>query len=102
MANLLGELPRGWWGQELPGYRDQPAFATYFLYEYSGLPPIERGLDDDLHWLLVEPSLPGSLAERHPLDPDPIREATSEQLDLLVGSRTPDCAGLISQFHRSR
>ena len=86
MADLLERLPRGWWGVELPGYRDHPAFTTYG-FDSGALPPIERDLDDELRWLLNEAPVPASLAERHPFDPEPHRGATREQLDLLVGSR---------------
>jgi hypothetical protein len=85
VSDALKELPRGWWGTDLPGYRGCARSATYCFYD-SPPAPIERELDDELRWLCSESTVPESLAG-DPHAPTPSRQATAEQLSLLVGSR---------------
>lgn len=73
-------MRRGWWGIELPGYRE--AGATYERLDVS-LPPIERELDEQLAWLRAQPAVPESLAVA-PASPDPIRPADGSGLAALV------------------
>lgn len=84
-------LARGWPSIELPGYREHPAnLATYSIFEYERLPPLERHLDDQLSWLLAEPSVEHSLAGGHSNEGDPVRPATGADLDALTeGSAVP-------------
>jgi hypothetical protein len=39
----------------LPGYREDPVGHTYGRFTVDELAPIERRLDDQLHWLLEQP-----------------------------------------------
>jgi hypothetical protein len=87
VAKGLPRLRRHWPSIELPGHRDHRTDATYSTFDYEALPPIERELDDDLRWLRAEAPVEGSLAERLPDDPKPSREATADQLELLLGGR---------------
>jgi hypothetical protein len=97
----LPELPRRWWSVDLPGYRDYPTYATYAAFDYEALPPIERKLDDDLAWIQREPVVMDSLGERPRGDPGPRREATAEQLDLLLGRRDIALPRAFRNFIRS-
>jgi hypothetical protein len=49
------ELKTGWWFLALPGYRDQPYPANYFLFSYETLPPITAPTDHTFTWLRTEP-----------------------------------------------
>ena len=83
-AQALG-ITRAWPSINLPGYRDHPIdFATYSAFDYGGLPPIERELDDQLAWLLAEPEVEYSLAGGHMYAGEPVRPATGVQLDALT------------------
>lgn len=85
-------IPRGWPSIDLPGYREHPSPATYSVFDRSLLPPIERELDDDLSWLLVEPPVEHSLAGGHLYEGEPVRTASGRQLDALIddlGLRLP-------------
>lgn len=78
-------LPRGWPSIELAGYREHPAdFATYSMFEYERLPPVERRLDDRLSWLMAQPPVEHSLAGGHIYEGDPVRPATGAELDALI------------------
>jgi hypothetical protein len=56
-------IKTGWWSFDLPGYRKQPEAATYSLFDYESLPPIQQNLDENFHWLKSEPIKQPSLAE---------------------------------------
>jgi hypothetical protein len=78
----LTELPREWWGIELPGYREHPTgYATYSSVAFDELPPVGRQLDDELRWLLQEPAVAHSLAEA---DRAAAKPATPAQLELVL------------------
>jgi hypothetical protein len=63
-VRLLPDLPRSWPANELPGYREHPTgYGTYSGFAYDELPPIARKLDNELRWLLGEPTVPASLAD---------------------------------------
>src|SRR4051812_40129817 len=82
----LSQLPRDWWGIELPGYREPRAESATYSEFGSDLPPIERVLDNQLAWLIGEPEVPGSLGEDDPTS-KPTRPASEDELtDLLAGS----------------
>ena len=84
----LAEVPRGWWGIDLPGYREAEAFATYERFDFV-LPPVGRELDDDLDWLRQEAPVPASLAG-NASSPDPFRSADERELiELLDGRPLP-------------
>jgi hypothetical protein len=51
----------GWWGVELPGYRE--SLGTYTLYSYEALPPIQETLDDGFAWLKAHPEWQASISE---------------------------------------
>lgn len=53
--DLAPALPRGWYAFDLPGYRDHTRFATYSLFDFEALPPIDDLLDDDFRRLAAEP-----------------------------------------------
>jgi len=55
MDNPLASLKTGWWSFALPGYRDHPKPATYSLFSYEGLPPVEVPSDVNWHWLESQP-----------------------------------------------
>jgi hypothetical protein len=80
-VTALPAVRRSWVSFDLPGYREGPRFATYSEFAYDDLPPVERSLDEDLRWLLVEPAVRGSLAEP---DSDPARPATVEELNRVA------------------
>jgi hypothetical protein len=89
-VGTLAQLPRVWWATDLPGYREHPTpFSTYSPFPYSGLPPIERDLDDEWRWLLAEPRVAGSLGYVAAGDPMPERAATAAELGALLGDRAP-------------
>ena len=80
-------LPRGWPSIGLRGYRDHPEnYATYSVFEYDRLPPIQRRLDDGLSWLVAEPAVEESLAGGHMYAGDPVRLATGPELDALTSA----------------
>jgi hypothetical protein len=82
----LQTLPRVWPATELPGYRDHPArYATYSMFAYDELPPIERRLDDEFCWLLREPIVETSLADVH--EPAAATPATADALAKLIAER---------------
>ncbi len=83
MEEPLGSLPRQWWSVDLPGYRPHPEeYATYSAFAYEELPPVPHELDDDLRWLCAHPPVAGGLGG------EPVRPATAEQLQRLVGGRS--------------
>lgn len=102
----LPGLPRGWWGTELPGYREPlTGFATYSMYP-GDLPPIQRELDDRLSWLLAQPRLPDSLAG-NAASPEPTRPARRAELEALLGRTEFELPVSFSTFiydpdHRTR
>ncbi len=99
-ADVLG-LPREWPSIDLPGYRDHPAaFATYSMFAYGRLPPIERRLDDQLSWLLVESPVEHSLAGGHIYEGDPVRAATGAELDALTDARAVRLPAAFETFIR--
>ena len=51
----------GWWGVELPGYRE--GLGTYTLYSYEELPPIQEAVDDSFVWLEAHPQWQASISE---------------------------------------
>jgi hypothetical protein len=50
------ELARGWYAFDLPGYRNHPKVATYSLFEYDALPPIQVPSRADFKWLMEQPA----------------------------------------------
>lgn len=62
--NKFSRLKRGWCFSELPNYRPHPdRFATYSLFSYAELPPIDTDIDDDFAWLSVQSVKKHSLSE---------------------------------------
>ncbi len=49
------KLKPGWWSFALPGFRDHPYPATYSLFPYEDLPPIDAPVDESFGWLRSEP-----------------------------------------------
>jgi hypothetical protein len=86
LVGPLADLQRVWLSSELPGYREHPTdYATYSGFAFDELPPIERSLDDELRWLLREPTVQRSLARA---DQVATRPATLAQLMLLLGGHS--------------
>ncbi|HYM01258.1 MAG TPA: hypothetical protein VEZ90_20025, partial [Blastocatellia bacterium] len=44
-------MKTGWFGFDLPGYREFPVATTYGMFSYEDLPPLQTSLLEDLHWL---------------------------------------------------
>jgi len=60
----FSSLKRGWWFSELPDHRPHSdIFATYSLFPYDELPPIDTNIDDDFAWLAEESAKEHSLSE---------------------------------------
>jgi hypothetical protein len=55
-VNKLAEaLPKAWPAPDLPGYRNHPRrFATYSIFSYGDLPPLQEASDDQFRWLAGE------------------------------------------------
>ena len=61
--NIASGLKRGWWFSELPEFRPHPnLFATYSLFSYDELPPIDLRIEDDFAWLVVQSAKEHSLS----------------------------------------
>jgi len=56
-------LKTGWWCFELPGYRPHAEIATYSLFSYEDLPPIDAPTDPSFTWLRTQPAYEHSLAD---------------------------------------
>src|SRR5947209_3456786 len=61
--NNLPSLAKGWWSFDLPGHREHPKSATYSLFAYESLPPIQDPLDDQFAWLQAESPKKDTLAD---------------------------------------
>ena len=61
MIDPASKVKKGWWGTELPGYREFG--GTYALFPYEELPPIRANLDDQFDWLRQQPVSAHSLRD---------------------------------------
>jgi hypothetical protein len=100
-VDALG-IPREWPSIDLPGYRDHPKAATYSVFEYDRLPPIERHLDDGLSWLLSQPAVEYSLAGGHIYEGEPVRSAVGAELDALTDAISLRLPPAFETFVRTR
>lgn len=102
-SKILPFLEKGWWFSELPKYRPHPGrIATYSLFSYADLPPIEEELDDEFGWLLAQPIRVSSFEDEEDEDFDHGSAPVEEKLEAIMAEVPVTLPAAFIHFMRTR